>query len=149
MIDIRKGLRSDIPSVFKLVEELAVYEKALSEVSNTEERMEQELFDQPNNFDFLVAVDEKKLVIGTSIYYFRYSTWKGKRIYLEDLIVTESKRGIGAGKMLFDATIEQGKLAGCSGMMWQVLDWNKPAINFYKKYGTKLDEQWINCHLDF
>jgi GNAT superfamily N-acetyltransferase len=85
---------------------------------------------------------------GISIYYWRYSTWKGKRLYLEDIVVTESERGKGIGKLLFDRTMRHAVDENCSGMMWQVLAWNEPAINFYKKYGSKLDEEWTNCTLE-
>jgi GNAT superfamily N-acetyltransferase len=88
-------------------------------------------------------------IIGISIYYYRYSTWKGKRMYLEDIVVKEALRGQGAGKLLFEATIAKGKEENCTGMMWQVIDWNKAAIGFYEKYGAKFDEEWVNCHLDF
>ncbi|MEM6359301.1 MAG: GNAT family N-acetyltransferase, partial [Bacteroidota bacterium] len=97
---------------------------------------------------FFVA--EEKDIVGISLYYYRYSTWKGKRLYLEDIIVTESERGKGIGKHLFDATIEYGKANNCTGMVWQVLDWNEPAINFYQKYyQADLDDEWINCSIDW
>ena len=96
---------------------------------------------------FFVAEFENE-IIGISIYYFRYSTWKGKRLYLEDIIVTKKYRGKGVGKLLFEETIEKARQEGCTGLMWQVLEWNQPAIEFYKKYQTKLDGEWINCHLD-
>lgn len=147
-ISIRRGTAADVPAMMELVRELALYEKAPNEVTNTEERMLAEGFGENPVFgSFVAEVDGK--TVGISIYYYRYSTWKGKRMYLEDLIVTESMRGTGLGKMLFDATIEEGKATGCSGMMWQVLDWNEPSIKFYKRYGTRFDGEWLNCHLDF
>ncbi|MEL6562552.1 MAG: GNAT family N-acetyltransferase [Bacteroidota bacterium] len=76
-------------------------------------------------------------------------TWKGKRLYLEDIVVTEAERGNGFGKALFDATVSKAKETGCTGMMWQVLDWNTPAIDFYKKYNASFDDEWINCSLSF
>jgi GNAT superfamily N-acetyltransferase len=82
------------------------------------------------------------------VYYYRYSTWKGKRLYLEDIIVTEAERGKGIGKALFNRTLEHTLESGCTGMMWQVLDWNEPAINFYKKYGAKFDASWVNCTIE-
>ena len=81
------------------------------------------------------------------MYYYRYSTWKGKRLYLEDIVVTESERGNGAGKLLFERVMAKSLEEDCSGMMWQVLDWNAPAINFYKKYGALLEAGWLNAHL--
>ena len=88
-------------------------------------------------------------VIGFALYYIRYSTWKGQRLYLEDLIVTENMRGKGIGHLLFDRLIEECREKKFSGMMWQVLDWNEPAINFYKKYNANLDGEWINGSLNF
>ena len=148
MIKVRNGKKKDISKLFELVKELAHYEKATDEVSNTIERMEQDGFGNRRIYGFLIA-EANKEIIGASIYYFRYSTWKGKTMYLEDLIVTEKKRGRGAGKLLFEATIEKGKISNCTGMMWQVLDWNQPAIDFYKKYSTRFDSGWINCNIDF
>ncbi len=145
---VRKGTIEDIPRAFELVEELALYEKAPEEVTNTIEMMKVDGFGPNPVFEFIVAEQDQE-IIGLSIYYWRYSTWKGKRLYLEDLIVTESKRGIGAGKMLFDRTVEIAKEQGATGMMWQVLDWNEPAIAFYKKYGALLEDGWLNCHLSF
>jgi GNAT superfamily N-acetyltransferase len=145
---IREGRSEDVPAIMELVRELALYEKAPEEVSNTEERMLREGFgDNPAFGSFLAEEDGK--VVGMSLYYYRYSTWKGRRLYLEDIIVNESKRGSGIGKLLFDKTIEKAKEEDCSGMMWQVLDWNTPAIEFYKKYNARFDEGWVNCHLDF
>ncbi len=148
MIEIRKGTKNDLPRLFELVMELAVFENGQDEVTNSVREMEKDGFGERPIFEFIVA-EEDATIIGASIYYYRYSTWKGKRMYLEDLIVTESKRGAGAGKLLFDETIKIGKETNCTGMMWQVLDWNEPAINFYKKNNADLDGEWINCHLQF
>jgi len=94
--------------------------------------------------------EEKGEIVGTSIYYYRYSTWKGKRLWLEDIIVTESRRSEGIGTLLFDKTIAKAKATNCTGMMWQVLDWNKGAIDFYKsRYQAEIGSGWLNCHLDF
>ena len=147
-INIRKGTPEDVPSVFELVKELALYEKAPEQVTNTAEMMLKDGFGPEPIFGLFVAEVDTK-VVGISLYYFRYSTWKGKRLYLEDIVVTEAMRGYGLGKKLFDATVEEAKATNCTGMMWQVLDWNKPAIDFYEKYGTRFDGEWINCHLDF
>lgn len=148
MIEIRKGQKEDLPIILDLIKELAEYEKALDQVENTVARMEADGFGDHPVYGFLVAM-ENGIIIGTSIYYYRYSTWKGKRLYLEDLVVTESKRGVGAGKLLFESTLEIARKTNCSGMMWQVLDWNETAINFYKKYNTRFEDNWINCNIDF
>ena len=88
-------------------------------------------------------------VLGFALYYIRYSTWKGQRMYLEDLIVTEKARGKGIGKILMDQLIEAAKEKKFSGIMWQVLEWNEPAINFYKKYQANFDSEWVNCSINF
>jgi len=147
-ITIRKGTPDDVPQVFGLVQELAVYEKSADQVSNTPERMLEDGFGPNPIYGLLVAEVDGKIV-GISMYYTRYSTWKGKRLYLEDLIVTESMRGYGLGKMLLDATVEEARTTQCTGVMWQVLDWNEPSIKFYKRYGARLDNGWINCNIDF
>jgi GNAT superfamily N-acetyltransferase len=145
---IRKGRREDVPAVFELIKELAIYEKALDQVSNTVEQLLEDGFGTHPIYGLFVA-EVEGAVVGISLYYYRYSTWKGKRMYLEDLIVSESVRGLGLGKALFDATIEEGKATACTGMMWQVLDWNEPSIKFYERYGTRFDAEWLNCHLEF
>jgi GNAT superfamily N-acetyltransferase len=147
-VSIRKGQQQDIVAAFALVQELALYEKAPQELTTTKEQMLADGFGQAPLFGFFVA-EHNGIIIGMSLYYFRYSTWKGKRLYLEDLIVTEPMRGLGAGKMLFEATVAEAQATQCTGMMWQVLDWNEPSIHFYKQYGTRFDAEWLNCHLDF
>lgn len=144
---IRNGKREDLPRVLELIKELATFERAPHEVINTVALMEEDGFGKNPIYGFFVAENDKGIV-GLSLYYWRYSTWKGKRLYLEDIIVTESERGSGIGKKLFDRTMQHAVDQNCSGMMWQVLDWNEPAINFYKKYGAKLDGEWINCSLE-
>jgi ribosomal protein S18 acetylase RimI-like enzyme len=145
-VSTRQGTIEDIPAVFELVKELAIYEKALDQVTNTVDKMTRDY--EENLFNFFVAEVDSK-IIGISLYYFRYSTWKGKRLYMEDIIVTEEMRGNGIGKILFDATVAVAKNTKCTGMMWQVLDWNTSAVGFYRKYGTNFDNEWINCNLDF
>lgn len=145
---IRIGKKEDLPRVLELVKELALYERAPHEVTNTVERMEQDGFGSNPIYGLFVA-ENANGIVGISIYYWRYSTWKGKRLYLEDIIVTEKERGAGIGKLLFDRTMQHAVDEKSSGMIWQVLDWNEPAINFYKKYyNAKLDGEWINCSLE-
>lgn len=147
-INIRVATKADIPDLLHLIKELAIFEKAPNEVINTPELMEKDGFGENNIFDAFVAeIDDH--VIGMAITYFRYSTWKGKRLYLEDLIVTEKSRGLGSGQLLFQHCIQFGKESECNGMVWQVLDWNEPAIDFYKSYNANLDGGWINGTLDF
>lgn len=148
MYTIRAGKKEDLPRVFELIQELALYEKAPDEVTNTLEMMEKDGFGENPVFGFFVLIkNSTQEIIGTAIYYFRYSTWKGKRLYLEDYIVTEKERGQGAGKLLFERVMQKSLEEDCTGMMWQVLDWNEPAINFYKKYNSEIEEGWYNCHL--
>ena len=146
-ISIRIGVKQDLPRVLELVKELALFERAPEEVTNTLAMMENDGFGENPVYGFFVA-EEDGSILGLSLYYWRYSTWKGKRLWLEDIIVTESERGRGIGKLLFDRTMEKALEENCTGMMWQVLDWNEPAITFYKKYGAKLDPQWVNCQLE-
>lgn len=146
-LTIREGVKKDLPRVLELVKELAVYERAGDAVTVTVDQLEMDGFGDNPLFHFFVAEKDNE-IIGISFYYYRYSTWKGKRLYLEDIIITEAERGQGYGKALFDHTIRQALDTNCTGMMWQVLDWNEQAINFYKKHmKAHLDEEWINCHL--
>ncbi|MEB2778834.1 GNAT family N-acetyltransferase [Algoriphagus sp. C2-6-M1] len=148
MYTLREGQVEDLPQVLELINELALYEKAPEQVTNTLAMMEADGFGNNPVFGMFVCVkDETSEIVGIAIYYYRYSTWKGRRIYLEDLVVTQSERGNGAGKLLFDRIMKKGLEENCTGMMWQVLDWNEPAINFYRKYGATLEAGWLNAHL--
>ncbi len=147
MVTVRIGKKEDLPRVLELVRELAEFENALHEVTNTQSMMEEDGFGSNPVFGFFVA-EEDQLIYGISLFYYRYSTWKGKRIYLEDIVVTEDQRGKGIGKLLFEATMKKVLDEKCTGMMWQVLDWNKSAIEFYKRYNTRFDSEWVNCHLE-
>ncbi len=144
---IRVGRKEDLPRVLELVRELAEFERAPDEVTNTVEMMEEDGFGPNAVYGMYVAV-RNDTIVGISVYYYRYSTWKGKRLYLEDIIVTEAERGKGIGKALFNRTLKHALESGCTGITWQVLDWNEPAINFYKKYGAKFDASWVNCNLE-
>lgn len=141
-INIRKGEKKDLPQVLELVKELALYERAPQEVITTVVQMERDGFGDNAIYRFLVAEVEEK-IIGIALYYTAYSTWKGKYIYLDDLIVTEKLRRSGAGKLLFDALLREAKREGANQLRWHVLEWNTPAINFYKKYNTVLDPEWV------
>lgn len=136
-----------MPQLLELIHELAIYEKAPDEVEITLEQLQQDGFGEKPVYEFFVA-EENDLIVGIALYYFRYSTWKGKAVYLEDLVVRESERGKGYGQLLLDAIIKEAKRTNSRQVRWQVLDWNEPAINFYKKLGADLDGEWINCTLN-
>ena len=147
-IKIRRAVKEDCSRLLELVHELAVYEKAPNEVTVTLKHFEESGFGEKPVWWAFVAV-ENKAILGFALYYIRYSTWKGQRMYLEDILVTEKARGRGIGKVLMDRLIEEAKEKKFSGMMWQVLEWNEPAINFYKKYNANLDAEWVNCSINF
>ncbi len=133
--------------MMKLIVELAIYERAPNEVTNTEQMMFKDGFgDNPLYHAFVADIEGE--IIGFAITYYRYSTWKGRCLYLEDLIVTENYRNKGIGQKLFDCCIDFGKKNNCKKMIWQVLDWNQPAIDFYNKNNAQLDNGWINGSLD-
>lgn len=144
-IVIRKGFKKDLPSVLNLIKELAEYEKSLEEVTITLQDLENDGFGDSPSYQFLVAEDGKK-IIGLSFYFIRYSTWKGKVLHLEDFVITEGYRNKGIGSLLFKETMNVCKELNLYGMTWQVLDWNEPAINFYKKHKADL-ETWLHGFL--
>ena len=145
---IREGRKEDIPQVLKLIRELAEYENALDQVENNVESLEKDGFGKEPLFKIFVA-DYNRKIIGMGLIYYRYSTWKGKRLYLEDLIVKNKYRRKGVGSKLFNEIMKYGKKKSCSGLMFQVLNWNKLGINFYKKYNVQFDNEWLNCYVDF
>ncbi len=145
-ITIRTAIKADCSRLLELIKELAVYEKAPDEVTVSLEEFEQAGFGNNPVWRAFVA-EENGIIQGFGLYYIRYSTWKGCRMYLEDLLVTEKMRGKGLGKMIFDRLIEEAKEKNFKGMTWQVLDWNDPAINFYEKYNAEFDSGWINVSL--
>lgn len=145
---IRKAQREDLPEVLALVKELALYEKAPHEVTITLEELEQDGFGEHPLYWIILAENEDG-ILGMSFYYIRYSTWKGKCLYLEDIVVKEVHRGKGIGNALFEETIQAAKAMGAKLMTWQVLDWNEPAIKFYEKFNAELDGEWLNGKLRF
>jgi GNAT superfamily N-acetyltransferase len=146
-IIVRKAVKEDCYRILELIVELAVYEKEPDAVTVTLEHFEESGFgEKPVWWAFVAEVDG--VVQGFALYYIRYSTWRGQRMYLEDLLVTDAARGKGLGKLLFDQLLVEAKEKKFSGIVWQVLDWNEPAINFYKKYEAKFDAEWINCSVE-
>ena len=147
-IVIRKAVKDDCKRLMELIHQLAVYEKAPDELTATLEHFEESGFGEKPVWWALVA-EADGIVQGFALYYISYSTWKGQRMYLEDFLVNEEVRGHGIGKLLFDKLIEEAKEKKFNGIVWQVLDWNEPAINFYKKYdGVNFDNAWVNCSLE-
>lgn len=142
-IIIRKAKKEDMPAVLNLIRELAIYEHAEEQVTNTVQQLQEDGFGEEPVFDCLVA-EQNERIIGFALFYTSYSTWKGRCMYLEDLLVTASERRKGVGKLLFDELIKIAKKRGVKRFEWQVLDWNEPAINFYKRYNADLDPEWIN-----
>jgi ribosomal protein S18 acetylase RimI-like enzyme len=158
-VTIRLAEKKDCKRLLELIHQLAIYEKAPEEVTVTLEHFTESGFGEKPVWWALVATSspdpfstngEEETVHGFALYYIRYSTWKGQRMYLEDFIVDEASRGKGIGKLLFDALIEEAKEKKFNGIVWQVLDWNEPAINFYKKYDrVRFAKEWLTCSIDF
>ena len=147
-ISIRRAVESDCDRILELINELAIYERAPEEVTVTLEHFKESGFgDKPVWWAFVADVEG--VIQGFALYYIRYSTWKGQRMYLEDFLVTEEMRGKGLGKLLFDKIMTEAKEKNLNGIQWQVLEWNEPAINFYKKYDAAFDPEWINCGISF
>lgn len=145
-ITIRKAEPGDVPAMLALIKELALYEKAPDEVITTESSMLKDGFGEEKIYDSIVA-ESDGTVVGVAIFYVVYSTWKGRIIYLDDLVVTESYRRFGIGKKLFDELTRITKETGAQQLRWHVLNWNTQAIKFYEKYRTSFDPVWISCKL--
>src|SRR4051794_21566769 len=146
-ISIRRAIREDCARLLELIKELAVFEKAPHEVTVTLKHFIESGFGK-NPVWFGFVAEENNLIHGFALYYIRYSTWKGQRMYLEDILVTEQSRGKGIGKLLFDRLIEEAKEKKLKGIVWQVLEWNEAAMKFYRKYNAKFDSEWINCSIE-
>ena len=145
-VKIRRALKDDCPRLLELIKELAMYEKAPDEVTISLAYFEKSGFgDAPVWWAFVA--EESNVVVGFALYYIRYSTWKGQRMYLEDLMITQTMRRKGIGNLLFERLVAEAKERKLNGIVWQVLEWNEPAIAFYKKYHSKFDNEWINCSM--
>jgi GNAT superfamily N-acetyltransferase len=142
---IRKAIKSDMHAVHALVYELAVYEKAPEAVITTIAEYETDF--ENGVFQVLVAENDAQEVVGIMLYYLAYSTWKGKMVYLDDFVVRESARGAGIGQLLWTELLAESRKMGAKLLKWQVLDWNEPALNFYKKIGADIETDWLNGKL--
>jgi len=140
---IRPGEPADLEGAFALIAELAEYEKASHALDNSMPRMLEDGFGPNASFRFWVAC-KGDAIVGLALVYDRYSTWKGRCLFLEDLIVTESERGKGVGKALFEHVLETARAEGYAQLNWQVLDWNESAIGFYNEWNPIWDGEWIN-----
>tara|TARA_B100001758_G_scaffold211934_1_gene195564 strand:- start:79 stop:522 length:444 start_codon:yes stop_codon:yes gene_type:complete len=147
MIKVRASKPGDEQSIYDLVKALAVYEKAPDEVINTPEQIAKDLFE--NEICYAYVAEDNNLIIGFALYYVSYSTWKGKSLYLEDLFVLPEYRKEGVGGLLFDEVVATAKRWNVKRMDWQILDWNEPALSFYKKKNAHLDSGWVNGRLFF
>ena len=145
-LKIRKGVKKDLKEVLILIKELAKYENALEEVDLTLSQLKEDGFGKRPYYWFLIA-EKNNQIIGLSFYWIRYSTWKGKFLFLEDFVIKKEYRKKGIGSLLFKETIKVCDKLNCNGMCWQVLDWNEPAINFYKKYNANISSAWLNGKL--
>jgi GNAT superfamily N-acetyltransferase len=145
-ITIRKGVSKDLPATLGLIKELADFENSKDQVTITLEDLEKDGFGETPSYRFLVA-EEKNKIIGLSFFWIRYSTWKGKFLFLEDFVIKKEYKRQGIGSKLFEATINICKKENLNGMTWQVLDWNTPAIKFYKKYTADISNDWLNGKL--
>lgn len=146
-ITIRRAVREDCLRILELIRELALFERAPEQVTVTTEHFTESGFgENPVWWAFVAETEEK--VEAFALYYIRYSTWKGQRMFLEDLLVTEEMRGKGIGQLLFDVLIKEAKEKQLNGIVWQVLEWNEPAINFYKKLNASFDAEWVNCSVE-
>ena len=144
---IRKATKNDMPSVLELIQELATFEKEPDAVVVTVDDLVRDGFSENPLFQCFVAEVDNE-IIGMALFYYRFSTWKGKTIHLEDLIVKENKRGTGAGFALYKEIIKQGKAENVRRIDWNVLDGNTPAIDFYEKSGAKVLGDWRVVHMD-
>ena len=142
-ITIRKATKNDLPEVLNLIKELALFEKQPQEVTITLKQLEEDGFGEHPLY-WIILAESNNEIVGMSFYYIRYSTWKGRCLYLEDLVVKETYKQKGIGSLLFKATLASAKEMNAKLMTWQVLDWNEPAIEFYKKFNAELDEEWLN-----
>jgi GNAT superfamily N-acetyltransferase len=143
---IRKGKKEDLPAVLGLIRELALFEKAPEQVTNTLAAMEADGFGEKPVFELHVA-EWNGEVVGMALYFVKYSTWKGKGLYLDDLVVTEKHRGKGIGTKLLRAYLTVAQEIRARQAHWQVLDWNTPAIDLYRKMGASIEGEWLDCKL--
>src|SRR5690606_1546002 len=143
-VNIRRAVEEDFPAILKLIKELAEYERSPEAVTNTVEQMRRE----QNHFRCFVADNAEDGIMGMALYFFAYFTWVGKSIYLEDIIVSKQFRNRNIGAALMQRVMQEARDENCKRVRWQVLDWNEPAIGFYRKCGADISGDWLNCTFD-
>lgn len=143
-VNIRRAVEEDFPAILKLIKELAEYERSPEAVTNTVEQMRRE----QNHFRCFVADNAEDGIMGMALYFFAYFTWVGKSIYLEDIIVSKQFRNRKIGAALMQRVMQEARDENCKRVRWQVLDWNEPAIGFYRKCGAEISGDWLNCTFD-
>lgn len=148
MTAIRPAIKKDAPFILEMIKELATFEEAADQVELSLAALEKDGFGENPLYQSLIIENEDKHSIGFCLFYYRYSTWKGKSLYLEDLYIQPAHRGNGAGKMVMEYLIGLAKSTGCGRFEWQVLDWNSKAIKLYESLGATLDGSWINCRIE-
>ena len=141
---IRKATEADFPAILSLIRELALFEKAPEKVTNTVEQMQKE----KDLFGCFLAVSDNNEVLGMALYFFAYYTWVGKSLYLDDIYIKEAYRKQKIGTALLNKVFEVAREENCKRVRWQVLDWNQPAIEMYRKAGAEIDDEWLNCSFD-
>lgn len=141
---VRKATVRDLPDIHALVRELAVFEQSPEAVKTTVEVYDRDF--KNGCFDAFI-LEQSSTIIGMALFYWGYSTWKGRMLYLDDLVITEAHRRQGLGSLLFEAIVKEGRQQGASLIKWQVLDWNEPALQFYKKHGATIETDWYNAKL--
>lgn len=146
-IAIETGTRKDLEILLELVRELAEFERAPEKVTNSVKAMEVDGFGPNRIFDFFLIKKDGELA-GMIVTYFRYSTWRGRTLYLEDIYIKPEYRGLGIGKKAMIFLSQKAVEENCTRISWEVLDWNEKAINFYKGLGAEFDHEWVNCHLE-
>lgn len=148
MTSIRPAIKKDAPFILEMIKELATFEEAADQVELSLATLEKDGFGEHPLYQSLIIENEDKHSIGFCLFYYRYSTWKGKSLYLEDLYIMPAHRGNGAGKMVMDYLLDLAKSTGCGRFEWQVLDWNSKAIKLYESLGATMDSSWINCRIE-
>jgi len=146
-IEVRKAVKEDMTAVLRLINELAKFENEPDAVELTVKDLENDGFGDRPLFECFVAEADGEIE-GMALFYYRYSTWKGKTVHLEDLVVSEAFRGKGLGGALYAAVINYAKKQGCKRTEWVVLDWNTNAVEFYKNSGATVFDEWRTVQMD-